>query len=179
MRRDDGTQVRRITYRGGGANECHEEQFGIASDGSLWFQHAHFWDAAETWLDLGQCAFDVMAFLRMVVGVGNLLWITSYNVTLTVEAARANMVATIQTHGLSPKQDMRTARIMGRRHEGKLELGPSTSLPESVQARSVKQLVDAIANECVLEKDAFHRGGGAPFLEISAASILAVLDSFK
>jgi len=180
LRRDDGTQVRRIIYQGGGANERHEEQLGIRSDGAIWFQRAHFWDATETWLDLGQCAFDVIVFMRLLVIVGNSLGITSYNVTLTVEAPKLDMVATIQTNGLAAKQEMRTARIKSKRQEGKLEVGPSTSLPEAVQVRLVKQLVDAIANECELEKDPFHRsGGGAPFLEIDEASIAAVLEAFK
>lgn len=177
-RREDGTQLRCIAY-GGGSNERHEEQLGFKNDSSIWFQRAHFWDLPDRSVDLGQCAFDVMVFLKLLIGVGNALGVARYTVNLTLEVPRLNMVGTIQTHGFTAKQQMRTARSASMRHTGKVDVGPAISLPDSVQVGLIKQLVDGVANDFELGKDPLFGGGGAAFLEIDEASILFAMRVFK
>jgi hypothetical protein len=180
QRREDGTQLWLRVHEGLPSNERNEEQLGVKTDGTIWFQRAHFWDALNTWLDMGQCAFDTIVFVKMIVGVGNALNIASYDVILTLQAPRADMVVTIQTNGLAPKQPMRTAKAKSMRHETRVDVGPMTSLQDAVQANLSKQLVDGIANEFDLEGDPFFRGGGgASFLEIDEGSVESVLKRFQ
>jgi hypothetical protein len=79
-KRDDGTDVWRVEEKGSGRGELYEEQLGLRTDGTLRFQRAHFWDAppAQTVLELGRCAHDVIVFLKLLIEVGNQLGITSY-----------------------------------------------------------------------------------------------------
>lgn len=178
--RDDGTYVWRIEENGSGQGERHEEQLGLGTDGSLWFQRAHFWDAppAQTVLELGRCAHDVIVFLKLLIGVGNQLGITSYGVDLCVEAPQPEMVATINGKGLVAKQPLLTARTHRRKYDAHVEVGPMTSLPDSVQVKLVQELVDGIANELTVEPLLFQQGGKR-FLEIEESSIEAVLRTFR
>jgi hypothetical protein len=180
-RRDDGTQLWHLEYKGQGSNELHEEKFGVKTDGTLWFQRAHFCDApsAHNVLELGYCVYDVVVFIKLLVGIGNSLDIKSYTVSLTVEAPRDDMVVTIKTNELTAKQPFREAKARDRRHKAHIEIGPMTSLPDAVQVKLVQQLVDGIANEFELSGDPFFRGGGAPFLEIDEKSIALVLETLK
>jgi len=179
--RDEGTHVWRVEYKGGGAGELHEEQLGVRTDGMLWFQRAHFWDAppAQTVLELGRCAYDAIVFLKLLVGVGNHLGIASYAVDLCVEGPQVEMVVKINTDGLVAKQPLRTARTRRRRYETQIDVGPMTSLSDEVQLKLVQELLDGIANEIELGGDPLFRDGGKPFLEIDEKSIESILGTFE
>jgi hypothetical protein len=129
-------------------------------------------------LELGRCAHDVIVFLKLLIGVGNQLGITSYGVDLCVEAPQPEMVATINGKGLVAKQPLLTARTHRRKYDAHVEVGPMTSLPDSVQVKLVQELVDGIANELTVEPLLFQQGGKR-FLEIEESSIEAVLRTFR
>jgi class 3 adenylate cyclase len=179
QKRSDGTHVWGRVHQGLASNERQEEQLGVQSDGTIWYQRAHFWDADEVLLDMAQCAYDAIVFLKLIVGVGNALKVASYDVRLKVQAPRPDIIVTIQKHGLAAKQTMRSAKARRTSYETQLHVGPMTAMPDSVQTTLTKELVDGIANEFELESDALFRGGGPPFLEIDERSIAAVLKTFK
>ncbi len=176
----DGARVWSWSGDHGMSNVLDEEQFGLQSTGSVWFQRAYSWDHASIHVDFGKCAFDAVVFLRLVARMGNTLNVNQYDVTLHFQAPVPAITIAVQEHGVRSAQPSRRAISSINRLESTVKLAPKTALSDNAIVGLAKHLLDGIANEFALEDDIyFSRSTGPSFLEIDEESLLAVSTQLK